>query len=284
MARKSKLSPKERQEVVLMLLRREEPARARAGPGVGAGAGRRRWPVPRRGGGPARTARPRRWPASARRSASRASPCCPTAWPRRTPRRIGPAVPSRSSASGRRPRVRCSIGLPCHLRASPGLWPLTRGTGGQGFRKMARQFRRDFELSALSNVAESGEGEASEGRQPVRRFSRRNPAANSEVSSSRRSSMDMWARSSRCMGAPRPACADASAGRAFAHNDLRFAAGELSGGDEPATPRVNSVLLHYLPPGNSKCPLRGFGEPKGVLRIVRIERRGHLAASARRSC
>jgi len=58
------------------------------------------------------------------------------------------------------------------------------------------------------------------------------------------------------MGAPRPACADAWAGRAFAHNDLRSAAGELSGGDESATLRVNSVLLHYLPAAGWKCPTR----------------------------
>jgi len=115
-----------------------------------------------------------------------------------------------------------------------------------------------FELSALSDVAESGGVDASGGRQPVLRFSRRNPTASSEATSSRRSSIDMAAVSSRCMGAPRPACADASAGRAFAHNDLRSAAGELSGVGESSTLRVNSVLLlHYLPPTSWKCPIRG---------------------------
>lgn len=76
----------------------------------------------------------------------------------------------------------------------------------------------------------------------MRRFSRRNPAASRDAISSRRSSMDMSAGSSRCMGAP----------QAVAHNDLRFAAGELSGGGG-STLRVNSVLLHYLPPTSSKC-------------------------------
>ena len=39
-----------------------------------------------------------------------------------------------------------------------------------------------------------------------------------------------------------------------ARNDLRFAAGELSGGGGSVTLRVNNVLLHYLPPVRLKCP------------------------------
>jgi len=44
---------------------------------------------------------------------------------------------------------------------------------------------------------------------------------------------------------------------------LRCAAGELyrhggssTGGDDPATLRVNSVLLHYIPAASSKCLIR----------------------------
>jgi len=55
--------------------------------------------------------------------------------------------------------------------------------------------------------------------------------------------MDMAAGSSRCMGGP----------HAVAHNDLRLAASELSGGGESVTLRVNSVLLHYLPPTDAQC-------------------------------
>jgi hypothetical protein len=67
------------------------------------------------------------------------------------------------------------------------------------------------------------------------------------------------------MGAPRPACANASAGRAFAHNDVRSAAGKLSGGDG-STLRVNSVLLHYLPAGALKCPFRKRNQVEVTLR------------------
>jgi len=32
---------------------------------------------------------------------------------------------------------------------------------------------------------------------------------------------------------------------------------QFSGDSGSSTPRVNSVLLHYLPPRRSKCPIRG---------------------------
>lgn len=132
-----------------------------------------------------------------------------------------------------------------------------------------RMVARDFNLAPV---------DASGGRQLLWRMNRRNPTASSDATSSRRSSTDMAAGSSRCMGAPRPARADACTGRAFAHNDLRSAAGELSGGDEWATLRVNSVLLHYLPPTSSKCLLRGWDESGVMLR----QRSASAAARMRR--
>jgi hypothetical protein len=182
----------------------------------------------------------------------------------------------RSPASGLRPQV---SGLRSHASS------LRSHQGAELSERWQGETARVFELSALPDVAESGEDKAAGGRQPVRRFSRRNPTARSDATSSRRLSADIWAGSSRCMGVPRPACADASAGRAVAHNFQRFAsrcarkpglrrprlrpfggmtvhrtvilfrltlrsaASALSGGGYSATLRVNSVLLHYLPRG-----------------------------------
>jgi hypothetical protein len=181
--------------------------------------------------------------------------------------------------------VRCSNVSPCRPPCVSGSFSVNAGHKGGGFsERWQGQFAGIFELSALSHVATSDDEDASAGGNPVRRLNRRNPTASSEATSSRRSSTDMAAGSSRCMGAPRPARTDASAGRAFAHNDLRSAAGELSGGNESSTLRVNSVLLHYLPRTSSKCLIRSVMSLRRRSGYFRVHQRRPIIAPAGVGC
>lgn len=71
------------------------------------------------------------------------------------------------------------------------------------------------------------------------------------------------------------ACANAWAGGAFAPNDLRFAAGKLSSGVGSTPLRVNSVLLHYLPPTD----LMSFADSKIVVQRQAVRQRASIGKS-----
>jgi len=103
------------------------------------------------------------------------------------------------------------------------------------------QSRRDSE--AFSDVRDSPE--TGDVLAQLRR--RRTPLARMTAISRRRWDGVISAGSSVNTGSP----------LSVAHNDLRFAASELSGGGESAMPSGCGVLLQYLPLVSSKCRVRG---------------------------